>query len=277
MIIDAHAHFGPGLAFDHPMGPVLKAHTADELVRLLDDAGIDRAVVFAPSWQGGSGGTDFIDPNYERANAAIAEGVKKFPERLIGFGRVNPKFGAQAVKELKRCFSDYGFRGLHLNNTNEWFTPLHVKLLSRLLDLCAENNAPVNVHTWFYPSQAYPWIAPIEAYPTVKFILAHMGYRQWADAVIVAERAPNVYLETSLQLPATVRKAIDKVGSARVLFGTEVPFAFPDIELRAIRDLLTPAEFEEVAGGNLAALLGTLPLAAPPKRTPEKAPAAAAE
>src|SRR5207249_4193468 len=127
----------------------------------------------------------------------------------------------QAVKELDRCLNEYGFRGLHLNNTNEWFTPLHVKLLSRLLDRCAEHKASVSVHTWFYPSQAYPWIAPIEAYPQVKFILAHMGYRQWADAVIVAERAPNVYLETSLQLPATVRKAIDKVGSERVLFGTE--------------------------------------------------------
>lgn len=260
MIIDAHAHFGPGLAYEHPMGPVARATTAEELIAQLDQAHIDRAVVFAPSWQGGSGGTDFIDPNYERANLAIAEGVRAHPERLVGFARVNPKFGSQATAELERCFADYGFQGLHLNNTNEWFTPLHTKLLAPLLERCAAQDAPVSVHTWFYPSQAYPWLQPIEAFPQVRFILAHMGYRQWADAVIVAERAPNVYLETSLQLPATVKKAVARVGAERVLFGSDTPFAFPDIELRALRDLgLGAADLARISGDNLAALLGAKP------------------
>jgi predicted TIM-barrel fold metal-dependent hydrolase len=256
MIVDAHTHFGPALAHDHPMGPVAKATTADELVAQLDQARIDRAVVFAPSWQGGADGVDFIDPNYERANQAVAEGVRRHPERLVGFARVNPKFGSQAVRELERCFSEYGFRGLHLNNTNEWFTPLHVKLLAPLLERCAARGAPVSVHTWFYPSQAYPWLQPIEAFPQVRFILAHMGYRQWADAVIVAERAPNVYLETSLQLPATVKKAVARVGAARVLFGSDTPYAFPDIELRALRDLGLPAaDLAMIGGDNMLGLL----------------------
>jgi hypothetical protein len=259
MIVDAHTHFGPALASDHPMGPVAPALTAEDLVAQLDRAAIDRAVVFAPSWQGGSDGQDFIDPNYERANLAIAEGVRRHPQRLVGFARVNPKFGSQALRELERCFAEYGFKGLHLNNTNEWFTPLHVKLLAPLLERCAERGAPVSVHTWFYPSQAYPWLQPIEAFPQVRFILAHMGYRQWADAVIVAERAPNVYLETSLQLPATVKKAVARVGAERVLFGSDTPYAFPDIELRALGDLgFSEDERAKIAGDNLLGLLTTV-------------------
>ena len=274
MNFDAHTHFGPGLAADHPMGPVLNGVTAADLVSHLDQAGIERAIAFAPSWQGGSRGEDFIDPNYQRANAAIAEGARSYPDRLVGFARVNPKFGSQAVKELERCFVEYGFRGLHLNNTHEWFSPLHVKLLSPLLERCEAHGAPVSVHTWFYPSQAYPWIELVEAFPKVRFIFAHAGYRQWTDAVIVAERAVNVYLETSLQLPATVKKLIDQLGPDRVLFGSNAPFSYADIELRALGDLgLNAVDLAKVRGENLAGLLG-LPAGVPVAKT--KSPAAAA-
>lgn len=256
MILDAHTHFGPALASHHPMGPVLPCQEAEELITQLDNSGIDRAVVFAPNWQGSSDGTDFIDPDYQRANAAVADGVHRYPDRLIGFARINPKFGTGAVKELERCFSEYGFQGLHLNNTNEWFTALHVKLLAPLFEVCQAYSAPVSVHTWFYPSQAYPWLTPIEAFPQLPFILAHTGYRQWMDAVIVAERAPNVFVETSLQLPTTIRKVVDRLGADRVLFGSNTPYAFPDLELQSLRDLgFAEDELAQITGGNLAGLL----------------------
>ncbi len=223
----------------------------------MDRARIDQAVVFAPSWQGGADGTDFIDPNYEQANAAIAEGVRTHGDRLIGFARVNPKYGSKAVDELKRCFEDYGFRGLHLNNTNEWFMALHTQLTSPLLELCAERAAPVNIHTWFFPSQAYPWVAAIEAFPQVKFILAHAGYRQHPDALILAERFSNVYLETSLQLPLTVRKLIDGIGASRVLFGSNTPYSFADAEVGAMEALgLRKEDLACVLGDNAAQILG---------------------
>lgn len=255
MIIDAHTHFGPSLDADHPMGPVAPALTAEQLVALLDGAGIDRSVVLAPTWQGGSDGRDFVDPNYERANEAIAQGLRRYPRRLIGFARVNPKFGAQAVRELDRCLDDYGFRGLHLNSANESFTPLHSGLLEPLLERCAAKGVAVSVHTGFYPAQSYPWITQIENFPSVNFILAHMGHRQWIDAVIVAERFANVYLETSFQLPSTVRRVIDRIGSGRILFGTNTPYSFPDIELRALRSFgLPPSDFAQVTGENSARL-----------------------
>lgn len=256
MIIDAHTHFGPSLMSDRPMAPVAPASTVEQFIELLDGAGIDRAVVLAPPWRGGPDGSDFIDPNYERANAAIAEGVKTFPDRLIGFARVNPKFGTQAVREIDRCLDEYGFRGLHLNSTSESFTPLHGPLLVRLLERCAAKRAAISVHTGFYPSQAYPWITQIERFPELAFILTHMGHRQWADAVIVAERFPNVYLETSLQLPSTVQRVIGRVGAERVIFGTNAPFSLPDSELDVLRRLgLAPSDLAKVAGENAASLL----------------------
>ena len=63
MIVDAHAHFGQGLRSTAPYGPLFEAYTADQLLRHLDAAGIDRAVCFPPRWQGGR----FIDPDYRKA------------------------------------------------------------------------------------------------------------------------------------------------------------------------------------------------------------------
>ena len=48
-------------------------------------------VICPPRWIGG----EVFDPNYEKANIAIADAVKKHPDRLIGFGRVNPNWGAR--------------------------------------------------------------------------------------------------------------------------------------------------------------------------------------
>ena len=114
----------------------------------MDRVGIDRALASAPKWVGGSAGSDFVDPNYERANAEIAQGVINFPARFIGIARVNPKFGSRAVAELRRCVTEYGFRGLYLNNESEGFTYGDRALMDPLLDVCAASRIPVFAYTW---------------------------------------------------------------------------------------------------------------------------------
>src|SRR5437773_3907947 len=103
MIIDAHGQFGPGLRTDSPLQPMNDATTAAELIAILDKSKVDAAIVFAPDWNGGTLSEDFVDPNYELANAAIADGAKKYPKRIIGFARVDPRFGSRAVAELEKC------------------------------------------------------------------------------------------------------------------------------------------------------------------------------
>lgn len=100
MIIDAHTQFGPGLVHASPFQPAVKASSADDIVALLNRTGIDRALVSRPRWFGGTSGRDFVDPNYEQANEAIAEGVRHHPGRLVGVARVNPKCGSQARPAL---------------------------------------------------------------------------------------------------------------------------------------------------------------------------------
>jgi len=256
MIVDAHAHFGQGLRSTAPYGPLFDAYTADQLLKHLDAAGIDRAVCFAPRWQGGT----FIDPDYRKANAAIAEGVRAHPDRLVGFCRVNPKFGSRAVGELRHRLDDDGFRGLKLDPETEAFSPLDLDLLGPLLDLCDEHHVPVLVHTNFHPAEPLLFLAMAKAYPRVPVILGHMGMRIVSDAVIAAEQAGNIYLETSSNMPAYIKRTVKRLGAARMLFGTDAPYNMPQNEIDRLRSLdLSPGDLERITSANLLDLIGGWP------------------
>ncbi len=77
MIIDADCHISSH-KFDR------LAITADELIEQMDRAGVDKALVW-------------LKPPYNKdiapENRAIYEAVKKYPDRLLGFGWANPRLG----------------------------------------------------------------------------------------------------------------------------------------------------------------------------------------
>jgi predicted TIM-barrel fold metal-dependent hydrolase len=258
MIIDAHAQFGPGLRTDSPQQPAVKAFTAEELVAVMDSTGIDAALVSAPKWVGGSTGSDFVDPNYESANAAIARGMSAFPKRIIGIARVNPKFGSRAVGEFRRCLTEYGFRGLYLNNESEGFTYGDLQLVRPLLDVCASAGVPVFAYTWVSPSQPIQLLQLARAFPSVKIVMLHSGWRLTADASLAAQEAPNLYFDTSLAGPGVARGVTRRFGLERIVFGSFMPWAMPDVELDRVRRWsgLTGAPLDAVLGGNAARLIG---------------------
>lgn len=256
MIIDGHTQFGPALRTGAPLRPPLKAFTADELVANLDRANIDKAIVFAPDWLG-STTFDFIDPNYEQANAAIAEGAKAHPNRLIPFARVAPKFGSRAKAELDRCLAS-GFRGLFVSNVAEGFSYRDVKLLAPLLESCAARGVPIMVYTWLAPSQPLHLIDLARAFPTVNIILAHSGKEMLGDPLAIAEYAENVYFETSLTGARTTPTIMRRFGAGKVIFGSNTPYGLPEVELQRITrwGQLSDAQLKQVLGANIARLVG---------------------
>ncbi len=214
--------------------------------------------VSAPRWLGGTPGNDFIDPNYELANAAIAEGVARHPRRLVGMARVNPKFGSAAVREFERCLDSYGFRGLHLNNESEAFAYQDLKLLGPLFEMCAARQLPAMVYTWVTPSQPVQLVLLARAFPTVNIVMLHSGWRLTADTMIAAQRAKNLYFETSQAGSGLARSVGRSLGIERVVFGTAMPYTMPEVELDRVRRWgnLTDEQLELVLGGNIARLIG---------------------
>ena len=62
----------------------------------------------------------------------------------------------------------------------------------------------------------------------------------------MAERNANVYLETSgMPMPTKIREAVERVGPERVLFGSDIPFHHPKIEIDRVRLAGLAAEVEQ--------------------------------
>jgi len=91
VIVDCHMHVKGGDLYRREYG-------ADFIVRRLDEAGIDRAVVFSICL----GSRESNDLTYREA--------QKFPDRLIGFAHVNPEEGDLAVEELGRAVKGLNFK-----------------------------------------------------------------------------------------------------------------------------------------------------------------------
>lgn len=253
-IVDAHVHIGPALA-NHVAPPPLKAETIEQAIEVMDANGIDVACTFAPLVEGG----DFEDFDYERSNRYIYEASKRYPDRIVGYARVNPNFGPQAYREIERCHDEYGFRGLKLHPDWEYFY-MHGPTVRPVLDRIADYGWPVIFHTGYYPL-SHPTLAlPLaEAYPSVNFLLAHLSYRHTADAIVVAQRCRNVYLETSGNSSAgAIREVLDRVGPEQLVYGSDLPYTEPRDVMEKIRQQpgLTEAAAEQIFGGTMARLLG---------------------
>ncbi len=246
MIIDNHVHFGPGLHYySDPFGPVITIHSADGLLRIMDRNQIDMAVVFPPRWFGG----EFFDPNYEQANKAIADLIKSHPDRFLGYGRVNPNWGRQAVQELDRCLGDYGLHGIKLHPEWESFFPTNSALVHPLMELARKHKVPVLFHTGYFPSEPALFIELALAFPDITIIMGHMGGRLTGDALIAAKKAPNLVLETSGVIYG-LADAMKAVGVERFIFGSNCPFEFPGLQLEKIQ------RTQEIPDDKKALLLG---------------------
>jgi predicted TIM-barrel fold metal-dependent hydrolase len=241
VIIDAHMHVDDV--------PTLGWHLGTDLcIERMDEAGIERAVVMTI--------TDLPEVN-PQALELIAEAIAQYPDRLYGFARIHPWY-PEAVSLLERALTELGFKGLKLHPVTTSAHPAGEDTL-RLIRKAAEHSAPVLFHCGDEPL-ATPLVIAQAARrcPDATFILGHMGgYAHVDEAIEVGERLANVVLETSaFPYPGKVREAVERLGPARVLFGSDGPACSPLLELEKVRLANLPAELERrVLGHNVKGLL----------------------
>lgn len=257
MIIDAHTHLGPTLK-NHSGSLEFDAVTADNVVSAMDETGIDVAVLMPPLYEGGP----YDDPDYKLANYAIGEAYHEYPERFRGYARVNPNRKKAAVDEFLHCLDDYQLHGLILHPDWESFYPTTEPLMWPLAEICAERGLPMSFHVGYYPKcQPMLFVPLAEAFPTVPIYLKHIGYEYWRDAIVLAQRYENIYLETagnttSGEIYASIREA----GANKVCYGSDLPYILPHNVIKKIQSLpISEQEKEAVLAGN-SARINNIPL-----------------
>lgn len=219
MIIDSHTHIDEaGFWVDPP----------ETILRLMDEAGIDQAVVMTYRDAPLPGDANPLD--------YVADACRRYP-RLIGYARMNPRYGEQAVQELERGFRDLGMKGLKLHPVSYVMHPTSPETLA-LIRVAAAWHAPTLFHCgdeeFTLPLQLAQTAALV---PEAQIILGHMGgYFHVEDAIQAAKQHPNLILETSaMPYPALIKRAVDELGPERVLFGSDGPGCDPTIEIAKVR------------------------------------------
>ena len=240
-VIDSHAHVDEYEAFGWFDPP-------EVLVELLDEAGIERAVVMT-----------YADAPVLKPDALryLHDACKKYPGRLIPYARINPHAG-NAADLLEDAIVDLGMKGLKIHGESVTAAAHHPSVV-RLVKKAAAFDAPVLFHSGD-ESLSLPWqfAALAEEAPEAKIILAHMGgYHHTEDAIALCERYENLLLDTSAcPYPHRISEAIERLGAHRVLFGSDGPGCNPALELRKIERLGLPEnERRLVLHDNIASLL----------------------
>lgn len=243
-IFDFHARLGPA------------SDAADRLLSTMDRCGIERAVVSAGAvvdldrlaYQIVYGGrsTDSAD------NAAVLRAAEASGGRLVPFFFGNPH---ASVREYAQ--QGHRYRGLELSPAVHG-VGFYNSGVRELVELARRYRHPV--YTVCVPGPGggttdLLWL--VKSYPDVVFVFGHCGYIGIdIHALGLIAPYPNVVAELSGCFSITARKAIERLGADRVVFGTEYPLQHPDAELAKLAALkLSASDERKVAWRNAHRLL----------------------
>jgi predicted TIM-barrel fold metal-dependent hydrolase len=236
---------------------------ADQLVAAMDQNQVDKAVTFGFPWQNAD--------TTRRHNDYILEAISRYPDRLIGFGCLDP-LNENAPAEAQRCLAS-GLAGIgELAFYDSDIDERCIAGLEPIMELCRHYDCPVMIHTNEPVGHHYPGKAPntllgiyrfIQRFPDNRIILAHWGGGIFFYGLLKKETAQvltNVWFDTAaspyLYRPAVYKTAVSIVGAEKVLFGTDYPLILPTRYLKEIDQAgLTPEEKECIVHANAAALL----------------------
>jgi uncharacterized protein len=148
--VDYHQHFfSPEIT---KLAKGLDPIAAKEMIALLDQAGIRRALVLSIAYQFSNPNKPLFENEYERVKAEndwTGQQVALFPDRLRGFCSVNP-LKDYAIGEIERCAHDpqlhYGLK-LHFGNSDvDLSNPEHVEKVKRVFRAANQHGMAIVVH-----------------------------------------------------------------------------------------------------------------------------------
>jgi hypothetical protein len=198
----------------------------------------------------------------------------------LAFVSLDPRRGAEAVREARRLLAAGGVRGLKLHPPSQQFFP-NDRLAYPLYEVFAEARLPVVFHTGHSGMGAgmrggggirlkYGDPMPIDDvavdFPDMPIVMAHPSFPWQDEAISIALHKPQVYIDLSGWSPKyfspTLVQHANTLLRHKVLFGSDYPYLTPDrwladFEKIGIREEVRPLVLKENAARLLG--LGTAP------------------
>ncbi len=256
MIFDTNAYLGH-FAFRR-----LRHNTADALLRLMDEKGIDRAMV--------SSASAVTYRNAQSGNEELAEATQAHRDRLIPFAVINP-FYAGWEDDLAICHERFGMKGLRLYPKWHNYGPADECCLD-LVGRATERGMPISIPLRVEDYRQRSWVvdvpdvpvaevvALVKARPESRFLLLNgAGYTRSPLGKPDGGLPENYWIEISrlsAVLGNEIGQLIANLGPDRVVFGSGMPFKYPDPALVKVEVLdASPQVKEQIRSTNAARLL----------------------
>ena len=230
-VVDNHVHAGTG---EDLLTPPTTIADPEEILRRMEQAGIDQAVIFP-----------IFNHTYEKANEQIARICRRYPGKFIGYAKHDPVTERGRIRALlMREYHELGLKGL--------------KLHSHPSREMAETAAELKIPILYHPRSVADFELAVKENPTVPCILAHSGRDEEAAAIEVTRKYSNAYLDTAnIVTTRWIEKAIAELPAEKILFGSDEPEIDCRKEIYKIRVLKLSKEKEQlILGGNILRLLG---------------------
>jgi uncharacterized protein len=220
----------------------------NELLRLMDRAKIDRAVVAPEDRE--------MAVDNAAGNRRIAAAASRHQDRLIPACTINPWTAEAGCEELCRAAAA-GARMLVLSPAVQGFWAGD-EVSDALLDAAGRRGLLVYIHTGPHSAAAPSHVVLLAArHPRTSFVLGHCGSTDYlGDMRAVFQCASeNLWYDLSLVRPFLAAHLPSMVSPSRLMFGSSAPRNDPALELHYLAGYLPVDEYPEIYGGNMAGLL----------------------
>ncbi|MBI4258137.1 MAG: amidohydrolase [Thaumarchaeota archaeon] len=207
---------------------------------------------------------------YIRQSQHIVDAVRKYPKKLIGCMTLNPRMGVkEGVQVLRTLVKKEGFKAVKIHPNMHLFRPdLSPDFMNPIVEASIDLNIPLFIHTGDPPYSLPVQLVPsIEEYPHAKFVFFHFGIQYSGfpyEAMYVAKKNDNVYLEISWAPLPRIREAVKSLGADRLIYGTDSPAMEQGSQLSQIDALceeppigikMSSKDRDKILGGNIARLM----------------------
>jgi predicted TIM-barrel fold metal-dependent hydrolase len=198
------------------------------------------------------------------SNDEVASFVREAPDRLAGVGSLDISRPREAVRELRRCVRELGFKAVRvlpwwweLPPTHARFYPVYAECCELGIPFCTQvgHTGPLMPSEYGRP---IPYVDQVALdFPELVLVCGHIGYPWTEEMIAVATKHPNVHIDTSAytaaRYPATLVEYLRTHGRDKVLFGTNWPMVPPGKALEGLAALKLPPDVEDrFLAGNAA-------------------------
>ncbi len=180
-------------------------------------------------------------------NDYIAELVQRYPNQFAGFASVDPWKGRAAIKEVERCATELGLRGLKFHPQQQAFYPNDERFYP-LWEVAQGLGLVVLFHTGttgvgvgrpggggikLKYARPIPYIDDVAAdFPELTIIMAHPSFPWQEEQLAMLVHKPNVYMDLSGWSPKYFSPLLVQYAKTlvqdKVMFGSDYPVISPE-------------------------------------------------